>query len=263
MYKPPAADPSARTTRQLAHRPTQPIKLFNGRNLDGLYSWLVDSKFQDPKKVFTVRDGALRISGEEFGCIATKKAYRDYHLIAEFKWGEKIFGNPRTVRNSGILMHATGPDGNRPPWMASIECQLAQGCVGDFIVIPDKQTKTPSIPVDITSDTTIGEDGRTRWKTGGTPTNYSGRQFWWSKHDPEFKERIDTHGRWDVESPLNEWTRVECVCAGGRITVIVNGVTVNECYDVWPFAGKILLEVEGYEILFRKFELHPLKQESK
>jgi hypothetical protein len=210
-----------------------------------------------------VRDGSLRISGEEFGCIATKKAYRDYHLIAEFKWGEKIFGNPRTVRNSRILMHATGPDGNRPPWMASIECQLAQGCVGDFIVIPDKQTKTPSIPVDITSDTTIGEDGRTRWKTGGTPTNYSGRQFWWSKHDPEFKERIDTHGRWDVESPLNEWTRVECVCAGGRITVIVNGVTVNECYDVWPFAGKILLEVEGYEILFRKFELHPLKQESK
>ena len=34
---------------------------------------------------------------------------------------------------------------------------------------------------------------------------------------------------------------------------------MNECYDVFPFAGKILLESEGFEILFRKFELHPLK----
>ena len=96
--------------RSRGHRPTEPIALFNGRNLDGLYSWLADSKYQDPRKVFSVRDGMLRISGEEFGYIATEKSYRDYHLIAEFKWGREIFGNPRTVRNSGILMHATGPD---------------------------------------------------------------------------------------------------------------------------------------------------------
>jgi len=39
----------------------------------------------------------------------------------------------------------------------------------------------------------------------------------------------------------------------------VNGTTVNECYNVFPQAGKILLESEGFEILFRKFELYPLK----
>jgi len=142
--------------------------------------------------------------------------------------------------------------------MSSIECQVAQGCVGDFIVIRGKNPDGSTMPVTITSETTIASDGRTRWKRGGQPTVYSGKQFWWSMHDPNFKEILDTRGKQDVESPLAEWTRVECVCKGNRITVIVNGTTVNECFDVFPSAGKILLESEGFEIFFRKFELHPI-----
>lgn len=233
------------------------VQLFNGRDFTGLYTWLKDTKYEDPKKVFTVRDGALQISGEADGYIATKEQYRDFHLIVEYKWGQRTYGS-KTVRNSGILLHAVGPDGNRSPWMSSIECQVAQGCVGDFIVILGKDENGATIPVTLTSDTVVGPDHRTRWQIGGKPTVYSGKQFWWSKHDPDFKELIDTRGKWDVEGALGEWTRVECICAGNRVTVIVNGATVNECYDVFPSAGKILLESEGFEILFRKFELHPL-----
>ena len=104
----------------------------------------------------------------------------------------------------------------------------------------------------------VARDGRTRWSKGGKPTVYSGKQFWWSKHEPDFEELIDSRGKEDVDSPLGEWTRVECLCSGNRITVVVNGVTVNECYNVYPSAGKILLESEGFEIHFRKFELKPL-----
>ncbi|MBM3840793.1 MAG: DUF1080 domain-containing protein [Verrucomicrobia bacterium] len=235
------------------------IRLFTGKDLTGLYGWLKDTNYDDPKKVFSVQDGILRISGEVDGYLATAKGYRDYHLIVEYKWGEKTYG-AKTVRNSGILLHAVGPDGNRSPWMASIECQVAQGCVGDFIVIRGKDADGSTIPVTITSDTILGPDKRTRWKKGGQPTVYSGRQFWWSLHDPEFQELIDTRGKHDVESPLGEWTRVECICDGNRITVVVNGTTVNECYDVFPSSGKILLESEGFEILFRKFELYPLNK---
>ena len=39
----------------------------------------------------------------------------------------------------------------------------------------------------------------------------------------------------------------------------VNGTTVNKCYDVYPSAGKILLQSEGFEMDFRTFELHPLR----
>jgi hypothetical protein len=234
------------------------IPLFNGKDLTGLYSWLKDTQYSDPRGVFTVRDGVLVISGEVAGYLATERSYRDYHLIVEYKWGTRTYGQ-KTVRNSGILLHAIGPDGNPSPWMSSIECQVAQGCVGDFIVIRGKDANGTAIPVTITSETVLGTDGRTRWRKGGQPRAYSGKQFWWSKHDPDFEEKIDTRGRNDLESPLADWTRVECLCQGNRISILVNGTVVNECFDIFPSAGKILLESEGFEILIRKFELDPLK----
>ena len=237
--------------------PTEPIQLFNGKDLTGLYTWLKDTGYEDPEKVFTVKDSILRVKGRPMGYVATEKAYRNYHLITEYKWGEKTYAS-KTVRNSGVLLHATGPDGNRSPWMASLECQLAQGCVGDFIAIRGQDAAGAKIQVDLTSDTVLGPDNRTRWKKGGEPTRYAGKQFWWSDHDPEFEEWIDTRGRWDVESPLGQWTRVECIAKDRTVTVVVNGTAVNECYDVFPSGGKILLQSEGFEVLFRRFELRPV-----
>ena len=39
------------------------LELFNGRNLDGWHTWLVDTQRTDPRRVFTVTNGCLRISG--------------------------------------------------------------------------------------------------------------------------------------------------------------------------------------------------------
>jgi hypothetical protein len=132
--------------------------------------------------------------------------------------------------------------------------------VGDLIVIRGKDEKGETIPVSITSDVKLGSDKRPRWTEGGTKTVFTGRQLWWSKHDLDFKELLDTRGKDDVESPLGEWTKVECVCDGATITVIVNDTTVNKAYDVTPAVGKILLQCEGFELYVRKFELHPLKK---
>ncbi|MEK6237934.1 MAG: DUF1080 domain-containing protein, partial [Planctomycetales bacterium] len=109
------------------------------------------------------------------------------------------------------------------------------------------------------SETIVAKDGRTRWKKGGEKTVHSGKQFWWSKHQPFFKELRDTRGENDVASPLGEWTKVECICKDARVTVKINGETVNECFDVFPSAGKILLQNEGSEIYFRNLELRPVK----
>ncbi len=240
--------------------PREPMPLFNGKNLDGLTPWLKDSKRDDPKKVFRVTDGQLHLTGDGFGYLATEKPYRDYRVVVEYKWGKKTDGG-KYVRNSGLLLHGTGPDGGAGgTWMASVECQLAQGCVGDLIVIRGKDEKGQTIPVSITSDVVIGPDKRPRWSEGGTKTVFTNRQLWWNKHDPDFKELLDTRGKNDVESPLGEWTKVECSCAGNTITVIVNGTTVTRAYDVTPAAGKILLQVEGFELFVRKFEIHPLKK---
>jgi len=244
-------------------RPTQGVlKLFNGRDMTGLYTWLKGDGRKDPHKVFTVHDGLIHVSGEIPGYIATEKEYRDYHLVVEYKWGEKTYGS-KTVRNSGVLLHAVGPDGGFGPWMSCFECQLAQGCVGDLIVLRGKDARGSEIPVTLTSETVLGPDNRPRWQKGGKPRTFTKGQLWWSLHDPTYKELIDTRGKDDVESPLGKWTRVECICAGKRITVRVNGTTINQAYDTYPSAGKILLQSEGFEIFFRKFDLHPLKTAQK
>jgi hypothetical protein len=240
--------------------PKETVTLFNGKNLTGLTTWLKDTKREDPRKVFRAEEGVLHISGDGFGYVATDKAYRDYRVVVEYKWGKKTDGG-KYVRNSGILLHAVGPDGGAGgTWMSCVECQLAQGCVGDLIVIRGKDDQGQTIPVEITSDVVLGPDKRPRWKKGGEKRVFTKGQLWWSLHDPEFKELLDTRGKDDVESQLGEWTRVECVCEGKQITVSVNGTTINHAYNVFPAAGKILLQSEGFELFVRKFELQPLKK---
>jgi len=255
------AQPAA--TAEVTTQPISPsggvIHLFNGKDLTGWYSWLKGSGRSDPHQVFSVKDGAIRVSGDGSGYLATEKAYKDYRLVVEYKWGQKTDGSGY-VRNAGILLHGVGPDGGaRGVWMTSIECQLAQGCEGDLIVIRGKDEAGKTMPATIASETEIASDGKTRWKAGGKKTVYSGKQFWWSKHEPGFREKLDTRGRDDVASPLGQWTRVECICRGDRLTVKVNGAAVNECFETWPAAGKILLQNEGNEIYYRVLELHPLE----
>lgn len=239
--------------------PNEVVRPLSHPDMGQFTTWLKKTGHDDPDKVFRLENGVLRCGDEDMGYVATKQSYRDYHLSVEYKWGRK---NPtdKYVRNSGILLNGVGPDGSQSGvWMTSIECQLAQGCEGDLILIRGKTAEGQPFPATITSHVTNGPDGKPRWDATGTKTVYSGRQFWWSKHQPGFKELIDTRGDNDVASPLGEWTKVECLCHQGRITIKVNGVVVNECFDVQPACGKILLQSEGHEVFFRNMEIRPFK----
>jgi hypothetical protein len=240
--------------------PAANMALFNGRDLAGFTPWLKDTKAADPRRVFRVTDGVLHVSGDGFGYLATKTAYRDYRVRLEYKWGTKTDGG-KYVRNSGLLLNAVGPDGGAGgTWMSSVEVQLAQGCCGDLIPIRGKDADGKVIPVSLTSDVAVGPDKRPRWTPGGTKTVFTGRQLWWNEHDPDFKELLDTRGKYDRESELGQWTTVECVCDRDTITVSVNGTTVNRAYDMFPPAGKILLQCEGFELFVRNFQLAPLRK---
>ena len=238
--------------------PSAAAPLFNGKDLSGFEVWLKDTKRDDPKQVFRVTDGMFHITGEGFGYAATEKAYRDYRVSLEYKWGKKTDGG-KFVRNSGLLLHATGPHGGASgTWMSCIEVQLAQGCVGDLIAIRGKDDAGKTIPVSIASDVRLGADKKPRWFPGGTKTVFTSRQLWWNNHEAGFEELLDTRGKNDVDSPLGEWTKIECVCEKDTIAVIVNGTTVNTAYDASPAAGRILLQCEGFELFVRKFEIKPL-----
>jgi hypothetical protein len=158
--------------------PSEVVRLFDGHDFTGLSTWLEDTKHNDPRRVFRITDGMLHITGDGFGYLATAKEYYDYHLIVEYRWGKRTDGG-KFVRNSGILLNAIGPDGGAGgKWMASIECQLAQGCVGDLIVIRGMDMKGETIPVRLTSETALGPTknraGRRGANRGSSPTGNSG-----------------------------------------------------------------------------------------
>ena len=145
------------------------IRLFNGRNLDGLVTWLKDAKREDPRHVFTVERGMLHISGDGLGYIRTRERYRNYHLVVEFRWGGKTWA-PRAdrARDSGVIVHCTEPDGSYSGiFMAGIEAQMIEGGTGDFIVCSGKRADGSPIVSSLTAEVTKDRDGETVWHAGG------------------------------------------------------------------------------------------------
>jgi len=262
--------------------PRGAIRLFNGRDLSGWTTWLVDAKRQDPRGVYSVRDGVLRISGDGFGYLSTDRAYKDYRLVVELKWGTQNFRTRKGMaRDSGIFLHSVGPDGgsydcgwgsrqsntgreiSSGAYRAAIECQVMEGGFGDLLLIHGRYADGRHVPVQLSvpvAERHVAADyAKYQYAPKAARRILSSGAIAWIDKDMAWQDVPSFRGRSDVESPHGEWTAVECVCAGDRITVLVNGKRVNEACEVFPASGRILLQCEGSEIFFRKIELHPAK----
>jgi hypothetical protein len=242
---------------------TRTIKLFNGKDLTGFYTWLGSpgkgqkpyGKNHDPEKVFTVHDGMIHISGKVFGGLITEKEYKNYHLVAEFKWGEETWP-PRKdrARDSGILLHCVGEDGAAGGvWMESVECQMIEGGTGDLILVAGKGR--PRLTARVRK-----RGGQPYYDPKGEQVVFTAGRVNWLYRDPDWKDGKGFRGDRDVERPVGEWNRLECVCEGGRIINILNGTVVNRATGVSPHRGKILFQSEGAEVFFRRIELLPVRK---
>jgi len=238
--------------------PGQPaVKLFNGKDLNGWYTYVKDrGRNNDPKKVFTVQNGSIRISGEEWGCITTEKEYGNYRLVAEFRWGKQTYP-PREdkARDSGILLHSKGEDGaSGGTWMYSIECQVIEGGTGDLLVVGDRP---PSFS--ISSPVIAEKQGSSHvFAPDGSPVTINGGRINWWGRDPDWKDVKGFRGRQDVEKAPGKWNRVECIVKDREIEVYVNKKLVNKATDVLPYKGKIQIQSEGAEIFFRRIDIIPI-----
>ena len=236
---------------------TEVVHLFNGTTLDGFYTYLKDrGRDADPLGVFKVKEGAIRISGEEWGALITENEYQDYRLVVEFKWGDETH-TPRKdrARDSGILLHSVGQDGARGGlWMYSVECQIIEGGTGDFIVVGDGSDQFAiSCPV----APGLSNGSHVYLPDGEYATIHIGRVNWFGR-DPGWEDVKDFRGMKDVEKPVGQCNRIECIAYGGTITNILNGTTVNFARGVTPTKGKIQIQSEGAEIFFRRIDLVPL-----
>src|SRR5688572_19991390 len=250
--------------------PTSVIKLFDGKSLANFDTWLVDHHEADPEHVFSVVDQidgapAIRISGQVWGGLLTKQAYRDYRLIAEFRWGGVTWGNRKArTRDSGVLLHARGRMGNtgkdfNGPWLMSQEFQIIEGGVGDFLPVAGYSESGEQVLPSITIKARKDRDGENVFDPNGQPQVFNrGRINWWGRSE-DWTDKLGFRGSQDVESPGLEWTHIEAVVSGNRLQYFVNGKLVNEGTDSSFTEGKIMIQSEGAEIYFRRIDLEPRK----
>ena len=247
------------------------LHLFNGKDLSNFYTWLVDYKYEDPDKVFSVVDQidgapAIRVSRQHYGAFITKESYSDYHLIVEFRWGPATWGGRKDrTKDSGILLHCQGPDGNtgadfNGPWMLSQECQIIEGGVGDFIMVGGHNKDGKQIVPKLTVTARKDRDGEPVFDPKGPATEFQGGRVNWYGRDPDWKDVLGFRGKDDIESLDGQWTRLEVICDGSKITNIVNGKVVNAATRSTLTEGKIIFQSEGAEIYFRRIDLVPLKK---
>ncbi len=245
------------------------IQLFNGKDLSDFYTWLADSKYNDPERVFSVVDQvdgapAIRISGQHFGGLVTKEEYSNYRLVVEFRWGLATWGQRKgRAMDSGVLLHCQGPDGNTTkefsgPWMQSVEFQIIQGGVGDIILVAGYDAAGKRISPKLTATAGKDRDGEDVYDPNASAREFLAGRINWFGRDPDWSDALGFRGKQDVESPHSQWTRVEAICAGDKLTYIVNRQVVNAATGSSLTRGKILFQSEGAEIYFRKIELTPL-----
>jgi Domain of Unknown Function (DUF1080) len=255
--------------------------LWNGKNLDEWTTWMrqphptsavpgvkraADGSYtepigsgRDPLNVFTVVnnvDGrpAIRISGEVFGELRSKRSFHDYHLRFQFKWGEKKWAprdRPETPRDSGLLYHVhSAPGAGGRTWARSIELQIQERDVGDLYAVGS------AIAV------------RAKAREGTKPTLYD--------YDPAgewtfFSQSQGASGRCikqpDNENPTGEWNTVELIAFGQDAVHIVNGKVVMRLHGPVRIdaelptsvtAGPIIFQSEGAEVFYRDIELRPI-----
>jgi hypothetical protein len=250
--------------------PKQKIVLFDGKSkkdLSEFYTWLAKFGRHDPDKVFTVVDQvdgapAIRSSGQHWGGIVTKNNYTNYKLVVEFRWGLATW-EPRAnrTRDSGILLHCQGEDGNpskyfNSPWISSVEFQIIEGGTGDIILVNgvERGSEKPLVPRLFAKVAANGKN----WDPNGTEKEFTRGRIDWQYRDLGWKDVLGFRGAKDVEKPVGEWNRIEAICKGGDVDYFLNGVKVMEGRRGSYTWGRLMFQSEGAEIFFRLIELHPL-----
>ena len=199
-------------------------KLFNGKDLEGWNTYLgpdLDDNGkpitgqpigldQDPRHVFTIvqQDGenVIRISGENWGAISTKKEYENYHLQLEFKWGALSWGQKKNKKkDSGLLYHSVGKWGaDYGAWMRSQEFQIEETNCGDYWGVAGGMAEIPAIKKSETEYVYSPQASLITFREGSAAGRRCIKQI-------------------DAENPSGQWNTLDLYCHGDTSMHIING----------------------------------------
>jgi hypothetical protein len=212
---------------------------------------------KDEFGVFTVieEDGQpiLRISGEIYGCVATKSEFENYHLKLQVKWGDtKWHPRKQLLKDSGVLYHSIGPHGAESwrSWMLSQEFQVMQGHMGDFWSQANSAIDIRAyLPEYIMNPVADKSQPFLALGRGEDIQGYCMRSA-------------------NFERPHGEWNELELICFENKSIHIVNGEVVmilkNSRYvedgkKVPMNKGKIQLQSEAAEVFYKNIKIQKLE----
>ena len=204
----------------LAHAdsPGTTVELLNGKDLA---AWeLVAASTTDIAAVCRYNsDGSLAVAGKPVSFLATKIAYQNYRLHAEWRWP----ANPAPNSNSGVFLHIVSGPANGTAWPMCFQMQLKLTRAGDLLPMNGaKFAEKLSTPPDA--------------KT------------------PQLDRRAESS-----EKPPGEWNSCDIVCRGDTIEITINGVLQNKVTQGAPTAGKIGFQLEGTPFELRNVRIAPLE----
>jgi len=242
--------------------------LFNGKDLSGWDTYLGplwDSAGRrlsetpiglnnDPNKVFSIvednGDKAIRISGENWGGISTKKEYENFHLQLMFKWGSLTWGQKKNKKkDSGVLYFAVGPHGaDYGFWMRSQEFQIQEGDCGDYWGVAGGMEDIPAIKK---------SDSEYVYNPAGQIYNFSATS----------KVGRSCIKNGDAEKPSGEWNVLDLYCQGDTSVHVINGKVMMVLYHSQQSdngkisslkKGKLQIQSEGAEVFYKQIKIKPL-----
>lgn len=233
-----------------------PRSLFNGKNLDGWYSWTAShGKDNDTIGMFAVEDGTIHILGVdlqpgqfEFGYLATTEEFENYRAHFEYQWGTRRFVG--FGPDSGFFVNAVGPD---MIWPRSLECQVFAGDTGSVYLFDFATIATTIDPAQ------------------QAPTYLEGGVDYIAPRNAEPNYARITHSA--AYDSATDWNAVDVTVRGADAVFEVNGnVTFrgtalkqpdpafpdDPTHDVPLTKGRIVLQQEGSEIRYRNIQVEPL-----
>lgn len=242
-----------------AVRAADPIALFDGKDTAKWYTFLRDhGKNKDPNGNFAIRDGILRISGRDFGALITLDEYANYEVQVEYAWGGKVWPpREKTARDSGLILHSTGPDGAvGKSWLVGIQCNMLEGATGDISITGAGAKYAFKAQAE---ERQAGKKPGLYWKDGAPARAFTpGSRLLWFGRDTAWENVLGFRGKNDVEKGVGEWNTLIVTMKGDTMTVRLNGVTVSRATDLGVTKGKLQIQSEGSEVLFKRITLTPL-----
>jgi hypothetical protein len=244
--------------------------LFNGKDLTGWDSYIgpdQDDKGNhinnipvglnnDPRQVFTIvkvdGESAIRVSGENWGAISTKKEFENYHLQLQYKWGTLLWGQKKGKnKDSGLLYHSVGNYGaDYGAWMRSHEFQIEQTNSGEYWGVAGGLADIPA----------------TKKTDGNFEYNPDGTLYTFAEESPQSRH-CQKRGV-DAENPTGQWNTLDLYCHGDTAIHLINGKVMMILYhlkqsdkgqNISALAkGKIQLQSEGSEIFYRRVKIQDI-----